>query len=189
MRQVQFCGKCRVGIGFESVAGDGADLLAQQAAVQVAQGGAGVDAELVDQAVGGGGVGGEGLGLAALPIERGHELADEALVQGMAPDQVLEFGDEAGMAAQQGFCVNPVGQGGKAQRLQARNRGRRARHAGQIWKSGAAPQLQGRTQFVSSADGIPGCQPGPAGFAGLLEPARVDRLRGQVKEIHSGYRT
>ena len=75
-------------------------LLAQDRRVQRLQRGARLDAELVDAAPPRVLVGAQRLGLAARAVEGEHELAAQALAQGVRGDERLELADELGVAAE-----------------------------------------------------------------------------------------
>ena len=75
-------------------------MLSQDVGLEVAQGRAGVDAELAGQAVTDVGVGAQGLGLPAGPVQRQHQQLPQPLAQRVRPAPGLQLGGELTVAAQ-----------------------------------------------------------------------------------------
>src|SRR5439155_70847 len=74
--------------------------LHEDAALELAQLVAGLDAELVDERSAGVPVALERVGLAARAVQREHQLRAESLVQRVLGDETLQLADELGVAAE-----------------------------------------------------------------------------------------
>ena len=100
-------------------------ILAQDRLLELAQGGARLEAELLDERAARVLVGRERVGLAAGAVEREHELAAQALVgTGAARRERLELGDEVGVAAELELGVDQVLPRREAELLEPRDLGR-----------------------------------------------------------------
>src|SRR5581483_6028065 len=75
-------------------------ILAQNRALQLLQRCTRLDPQLVDERAPGCLVRGERLGLAARPVEREHQLAAQALAEGVLGRERVELRDERGVAAE-----------------------------------------------------------------------------------------
>jgi hypothetical protein len=75
-------------------------VLGQDAGFEVAQGGARVDAELVGEPGADAGVGGEGVGLAAGPVQGQDEQFGQAFAKRVLAAPGLQFGGKPGVTAQ-----------------------------------------------------------------------------------------
>ena len=67
-----------------------------------------LEAELAEQALPQGRIGGERVRLATAAVERQHQLLVQALAQGLAPHELLQLGDELVVAAERHIGRNPV---------------------------------------------------------------------------------
>ena len=116
-------------------------VLAEHLRVQLAERGAGLGAELVDERAAGAGVGVQGGGLAAGPVEGQQELAPEALAEGVLGGERLQLGHELGVAAELEVDVDALLQRGEAQLVQVRGGGVH-RLALEVGQGRAAPECQ-----------------------------------------------
>ena len=82
------------------------------------------------------------VGLATAAIQRHHLLCPKALVQGMLCDELLELGDQLGIASTRQVRVNRALQRDEAKLVKARRDRSRARLLGEIGERGPAPQRQ-----------------------------------------------
>ena len=99
-------------------------------------------------------VGRERLGLAARPVEREHELAAQALAQGMALDELLQLRHQLAVAA-----GGEVGLDARLERrepllLQPRDRALRERRERLVAEGRAAPQRERIAQQAPGAVGV-----------------------------------
>ena len=83
-------------------------VLAEDRGLELAELGAGIDAELLDERLARGAVGGERVGLAARAVEREHELRARPFAQRLGGDERLELGDELGVAPERKVGLDPL---------------------------------------------------------------------------------
>jgi hypothetical protein len=114
-------------------------VLAEDRLFEVAQLAAGFEAELADQGAAGVLVGGQRVGLAPGPVEREHELAAQALAQGVLGDQRLELSDHL-CAAKREVGLDPIRQRLQAQLIQASDLGPGERRKGKVGQRRPTPQ-------------------------------------------------
>ena len=106
-------------------------------------------AQLVDERLARGGVGGERVRLPTGAVERKHELRAKALAERLLRDELLELGDHLGLPAEREVGVDPALERLEAQ-LAEMGRSGRGRLAGQVGERRAAPQ---RERFAQGLGG------------------------------------
>ena len=116
------------------------DLLPEQAQVQLAQVGPGVDTELVGQSSGGRCVGGDRVGLPAAAVQGEQELADQPLVERVQQHQLLQLRQQLLVPAENRVGVDPVEQGRQAGCLQPGQNPLRGRNPLQLGQGGTPPE-------------------------------------------------
>ena len=129
-------------------------VLAQDRGLELAELGAGVDAELLDERLARGAVGGERVGLAARAVEREHELRARALAQRLGGDQRLELGDELGVAPEREIRLDPLLERDGAQLLEPRDLGLGERLVEEVGERRAAPERERLAQRALGRGGI-----------------------------------
>ena len=123
-------------------------VLAQDRALQLLQRRARLDPELVDEHAAGGLVGGQRLGLAARPVEREHQLAAQALAEGVLRRQRVELRDQRGVAAEREVGVDPHLDREQVHLLEAPDRRLGERLVGEVGERGAAPERERLAQLL-----------------------------------------
>ncbi len=162
-------------------------VAADDGQVRVAQVVRGGDAELVVKARADALVGGERVGLPAGGVERGDVLRGEALVQGMARDERFELGDKARRRPEREVGVDPVGDRGQPQVLEARG-GRRgeAPLLGDPGERRAAPEPQRVAHDRAGTLVLARLQRGRALRGEALEAQRVDGVGLDRQAVAAG---
>ena len=129
-------------------------VLAEDRGLELAELGAGVDAELLDERLARGAVGGERVGLAARAVEREHELRARALAQGLRGDERLELGDELGMTSEREISLDPLLERDGAQLLEPRDLGLGERLVEEVRERRPAPERECLAQRPLGRDRI-----------------------------------
>ena len=129
-------------------------VLRQDPGLQRAQLGARLDADVLDQPLAGGAVGGERLGLAPVAVERRHQLRPQPLAQRVLADEALEVADQPPVAAERELGLDAQLERRGAQLLEPHDRGLRERRVGDVHQRGAAPLAERARERVHGALGI-----------------------------------
>jgi hypothetical protein len=122
--------------------------------LQVAQLGAGVEPEVVDQPLRGVAVGGQRVGVATGAVEREHQLGHHPLAGGMLAHQRLKLTDHLAVAAEQQVCLNARLNRPQPKLLEHRDVRLRPRLVGHVGQRRSPPQRQRPAQQLSRAPGI-----------------------------------
>jgi hypothetical protein len=135
-------------------------VLLEHRALDPAQRGSGLDAELLDEALAGIAISGERIGLAAGAVQRQHLLATEPLAQRVLRDEAVELADHVGVAP-----ARQVGLDALLERRQPRllepvrvdcERG----VVREVAERRPAPQLQRRSQRLGRTRAVAGAERG-----------------------------
>ena len=156
-------------------------VLDENASLELMQGPAGLDAELVDERSARILVGSQSLSLTAGTVEREHLRAAHPLPQGMFLHQGRHLGHDLCMPAQVEVRLDPLLEGAEAHLLQSRDRRLSERVVGEVRKRRPAPQCERLVQLVRSrrrvrsrgllAQPLEAVEVDPAG----LDPQRIAR--------------
>ena len=168
-------------------------VLAQDRGLELAELGAGVDAELLDERLARAAVGGERVRLPAGPVEREHQLGARPLAQGLRIDERLELRDELRVTAECEVGVDPLLERDGAELLEPRDLGLRERLVEEVRERRAAPERERLAQGTLGRGGIAsaraprdllaraarsGGRPRARARARARSPARASRSRG-----------
>ncbi len=119
-------------------------VLAEDRGLELAELRAGVDAELLDEGLARGAVGGERVGLPAGAVEREHELRARPLAEWLRGDERLELGDELRVAPEREVGLDPLLERDGAQLLEPGDLGLRERLVEEVGERRAAPERERR---------------------------------------------
>ena len=117
-------------------------VLAEDRGLELAELGARIDAELLDERLARGAVGGERVGLPSRAVEREHELRARALAQRLGSDERLELRDELGVAAERKIGLDPLLERDRAELLEPRDLGLGERLVEEVGERRAAPERE-----------------------------------------------
>ena len=151
-----------------------AGVVGEDGPLEAAQLGSGLDSQLLDEGFTGAPVGLQCVGLAAGPIERKHELRMQALAPRLFRYQLLQLGDQLGVAPDGQVGVYPHLQGGQALLFQACDHRRRERLGGQLGQRRPPPEPQCLAQHDGGPFGVPGGQRPAARGDELLKALGVE---------------
>ncbi len=158
-------------------------VLPQDRGLELAQLRAGVDAELLDERLAGGAVGGERVRLPAGAVEREHELSARALAERLRLDERLELGDELCMPAEREIRLDPLLDGDRAQLLEPRDLGLRERLVQEVRERRAAPEGERLAQRTLGRCRIsPSERPAPL-LGETREAVEIDPLRSELELV------
>ena len=129
-------------------------IMPENGPLQLLERRAGIDPELVDERLSRDPVVLERLGLAAGPVQREHELRQQALAQGVLRDECLELRHELGVLPEREVGVDPSLDRQQVQVLQAHDRRLRERLEGEIRKGRPAPEPERLAQQPGGCGGI-----------------------------------
>ncbi len=170
-------GRRRGGPGHEQ-----ADVVGEDRALERAQPGRRVDAELLVERPAVRLVGGQRVGLAPAAVEREHQLPAQALAQRVARDLQLELGDHVGMEPERQVGLDPVLQAGEPQLLQPHALGERER-LGELGQRGPAPDVERLAQALGGRLRVAAQQRRAAAPAQGLEAVQVDRVGLDLERV------
>ena len=142
--------------------------------VEVVQLGARLDPELLDEDLAGVPVGLQRVGLAAAAIQREHQLRVQALAPRVLAGQLLELGDQLGVAPGRQVGLDAQLQRRELQLLQPRDLGRRERRRGELRQRRPAPQRERLAQLAAARSRASGRQRLAAGGDQALEALGVE---------------
>ena len=117
-------------------------VLAEDRLLELAQRGARLDPELLDEHAARLLVRLERLGLPAAAVEREHQLAAEPLAERVLGDQRLELGDEVGVGAERELGVDQILQRRRRELLEPRGLAKRERLEEQVGERRPAPERE-----------------------------------------------
>ncbi len=155
----------------------------QQALLQAAQGGGGLQAELPDEHLAQVLVHLQRLATPPHLVEGGHELGVEVLVEGVGGDELLELADELAVAAQPQVGRKAQLQGAQAALLQPGDLRRQQFPRRQVDQGGPPPQGQGLGEGLGGALGVLALQRAPAVGDQPFEAEHVDGLRRGRQQV------
>ena len=170
-------------------------VLTEDRCFELAQVGPWIDAELLDERLPRGAVGGERVGLPARAVERKHELCARTLSQGLRGDERFQLGDELGVPPEREVGLDPLLERDRAELLEPRDLRLRERLVEEVGERGTAPERERLAQSALGRDGISAfergapilCEPREAVEIDALgrrararSPARVWRSRGRA---------
>ena len=156
-------------------------VLAQDCRLELAELGAGIDAELVDEGLTRSAIGGEGVGLPTGAVEGQHELGTRTLAERLCLDERLELRDELGVAAQREIGVDALLENDRAELLEAGYLVLRERLVEEVRERRPTPESERLAHRALGGDRIASCERG-APF--LREPHKavdVDVLRRRAR--------
>ena len=151
--------------------------------MQVAQGRAGVDAQLVAEQVAHQDEAAQGLGLPPGAVEGQHQLAPPAFPERLGGGQRLGHGGRAVAAAGGQLGVEPVLLGRPAGLLEAGDLGAGEAVAGDVGQGRPAPDGEGGLQGVRGQRRLVAGQLGAAGGGERLEPFGVELAGVQLEHV------
>ena len=125
-------------------------ILVQDRLLHVAQRSARFDAELLDQRLAGCVEGGERVRLPTRSVERQHQLAAQALTEGMRGDESLDLGGELAVPPEREVGIDAGLRRGEPKFLQCGDRSLGERVVREVGESGPAPQAQRAGQHGGS---------------------------------------
>jgi hypothetical protein len=158
-------------------------ILAQDAAVQLAQLRSGLDRHLGDQDVAQLPVGAQRVGLPPGPVEGEHPQGPEALPERMRRGERFQLRDEIPVPAARQQRLGPRFERGQAFLLQPACLRASGRHRIEIVQRGPAPQAQGLIEGPRRGGGVAGRQRRAALGGQLLEPQRVQFPRLHPQQV------
>ncbi len=120
--------------------------MGQDAGLELPQGRAGVDPELVDQVVTGLAVSPQGFGLASGPVQGEHKQLPQPLAKGMCPAQRLQLADDLAVMAQHQVGFDAGLGRHQGQVVQVRPLGVSEARVGELIERLSPPQLEGFAQ-------------------------------------------
>ena len=165
-------------------------VLAEDRGLELAELGAGVDAELLDEGLTRGAVRGERVGLPARAVEREHELRARALAERLGLDERLELGHELGVSAEREVRLDALLDRNRAELLEPRDLGLRERLVDEVGERRPSPESERlaksalRSRGIASlergtgppaSDGRSGARRRALGRARARSPARASR--------------
>ena len=121
---------------------ESSEVLPQDRLLELLQGLARLDAELVGERSPRVLVGGERVSLTARAVEREHQLAAQALPEGVLRDEAFELRHELGVASQRQVCLDPSLDGDETKLLEANDRRLRERLVREVVERRPAPERQ-----------------------------------------------
>jgi hypothetical protein len=143
----------------------------------------GLEPKLLDQPMSGVAVALERVGLAARPVEREHQLTDEALAQRMLADERLELRHRSCGFAERELRIDPLLESRQPRFLQPRDLRLGERRVREIGERGTAPQPQRLTQPRGRAFSIARLERTSAFTDERLKAAEVDVARLDLQQI------
>ena len=150
-------------------------VMAKDRLLELLQGRARLDAELVDEQPPRLAIDLERLGLATRAVERLHEHGPQPLAEWVLADEHLDLADELGVAAEREVGLEPPLERLQAELFEARNLGLRERLVGEVGKRRPAPEVESFAQSLRRKLGRrPLAPPRPASRseAGRARPGR-----------------
>ena len=170
--------------GRPAVGADRAEVvLLEHLALERAQRGGGLDAEPLDEGAARLAIGLQRLGLPAVPVEREHQRAVQALSQRVLADQPAQLTDHLGVAPAGQVRVDALGDAVQAELLEARDLGLRERLAPHVGQGRAAPERERLAQRRRRLLGPSARQLDAALREQVGEAAGVERAGRQVHRV------
>ena len=160
--------------------------MGEDRAVQLAQIGAGLDPERVDQDLACARVDLERVGLAPAAVEREHQLRMHPLTPGMLGGEPLELADQLRVQTGREVGLDARLERGQALLLQARDLRRRERLVREIVQRRAAPERQRLAQNAARRLDAAGGQLAAARGELVLEALRVELARRDPQAVARG---
>jgi hypothetical protein len=117
-------------------------VVSEDVPLEVVEGAAGIDAELVDERSARALIDGEGVRLTTAAIERQHLQRTDALAQRMLLRERREFSDEIRMTSETQVGLDAILERHQAKLLEPRDRSVCERVVGEVGKRGTAPQIK-----------------------------------------------
>jgi hypothetical protein len=151
--------------------------LRQDSTLQLLESGPRLDPELLRQSAAAGLEGREGLGLATRPVEREHQLAEQALAEGMLPMQGLELRDQLAAVADREIRLEAFLECLQPSVFELLHRLLRELLVLEVGERGAAPEREGLPQQVGSRGRIPPGERLAASAEEVLEAVEVQFAR------------
>ena len=158
-------------------------VLAEDRGLELAELRAGVDAELLDEGLARGAVGGERVGLPAGAVEREHELRARPLAQRLGLDERLELGDELGVAAQREVGLDALLDDDGAQLLEPGDLRLRERLVDEVGERRAAPERERLAQRDLGGGRVARLERGPPLLRERDEAVHVDALGLELEHV------
>ena len=137
--------------------------MAEDLGLKLAQLGARLDAELVDETGAGSLIHVQSLRLPARTVQRDHELPQEALAQRVLGDEPLELADDVAVATELEIGVDPLRERGEAELVQPPDLRLREVLERELARARSPPQLERAHELLAALLG--------------REPARVRRAQ------------
>ena len=125
-------------------------VVAQDAMLEVAELRSRFHPQLLDEQATRRGVDRERVGLPACPVQRHHELPAEALVERMVGDELLELGDQLGVAPESDVGCDAIGQDSRAQAIEPDRSLRERTVHGRVGEARRTPGIENHAQHVAS---------------------------------------
>ncbi len=158
-------------------------VLAEDRRLELAQLGAGIDAELLDERLARCPVGRERVRLPARAVERKHELRPRPLAERLRLHERLELRHELRVPGEREIGVDPLLEDGRAQLLEPRDLGLRERLVEEVRERRAAPERESFTERALGRDRVVSLERGASLLREACEPVDVDPLRRQLELV------
>ena len=158
-------------------------VLAEDRGLELAELRAGIDAELLDEGLARGAVGGERVRLAARAVEREHELRARALAQRLGLDERLELGDELGVTAEREVGVDALLDDDGSQLLEARDLRLRERLVDEVGERRPAPERERLAQRDLGGGCVARLERGPPLLRQAREAVHVHALGIELEDV------
>ncbi len=146
---------------------------------------AGIDAQLVGQPPGCRAVRRECVRLATAEVERGHQPPDQALVEWVLPDELLQLGDGAGVLAEGDLGIDQVHPRGQPTGIEAGDQPQ-GRGALQVGQGRPTPQRERLREQSGRPVGVVQAERVVAGRRQALEVQDVHAVPRDVEQVAAG---
>ncbi len=158
-------------------------VLAEDRGLELLELRAGVDAELLEERLAGGSVGGERVCLAPRAVEREHQLRAGPLAHGLRGDERFELGDELGMTTEREIGLDPLLEHGGSQVLEPRDLGLGERFVQEVRERRPLPERERVAKCTLAGGRVPGVERGATLLCEPREPVDVDSLRLELEDV------
>ncbi len=158
-------------------------VLAEDRGLELAELGTGVDAELLDERLPRGSVGGERVGLTARAVERQHQLRPRPLSECLRLDECLELSDELGVPAESEIGLDPLLERDRAQLLQPGDLGLGERLVEEVRERRPAPERERLAENALGRSGVTSLARRPPLLREAGEAMNVHALGGELELV------
>src|SRR6266446_1929931 len=145
-----------------------------------------IDAEVLEQTLSSSLIGAECFRLPAGAVEGQHQLAAQALAMGVFDDQDFEFTDQAGVASESQFGLDPLLDRLQTETFEPYDLGLCERLERELRERRAAPERERLLQHARCSFGMSTCQCGLTVGEQQFESVHVERLSFDLEQIAGG---